>query len=289
MAKFALRVPGERWRECSTPRRKGPAPVSHPSSPRRARWALSLAATLAGALPAAAQGNPLTETPSQPPSQVLKAPADEAPNPSATAIIRSLAPFADGNPRGEPGPDVRRVGDGPGAIRVDYGHSVDLTVFFAYDSAHLTPEARLQLLPLGRALQSRELAPYRFLLGGNTDARGGAAYNHRLSLSRALAVKAFLIEAYGIDPNRLVAYGWGQSRLKDPAHPEAGVNRRVEASLIQPDRTELDEPDDFADARPSRWGADPGCARQPLSDPRARRRFALDDFGAMPTVLPCDR
>lgn len=252
--------------------------------------AAAIGAGLAGTSPASAQTNPLTSgpgiaAPSAPTERAEETAEAQATNPSATTIIRSLAPFADGNPRGGPGRDVRDVGEGPRRLRVDYGRSVDLTVFFAYGSARLTPEARVQLEPLGRALQSAELAALRFLVGGHTDARGGEAYNRRLSSARAEAVKAHLVEAYGIDPARLVTFGWGQRRPKDPSNPLAGVNRRVEVSLVAA-RTSSLRPEG---ARIVAGAFETGCSWRLLLDPRLVTPTDLDDFGAAPTRLPCDR
>lgn len=267
--------------------------ATHLNICRRARLiglAAAIGAGLAGTSPASAQTNPLTSgpglaAPSAPAERAEEAAEAQATNPSATAIIRSLAPFADGNPRGGPGRDVRDVGEGPRRLRVDYGRSVDLTVFFAYDSARLTPEARVQLEPLGRALQSPELAALRFLIGGHTDARGSQAYNRRLSSARAEAVKAHLVDAYGVDPARLVTYGWGQRRPKDPSNPLAGVNRRVEVSLVAA-RTSSFRPEG---ARIVAGAFETGCSWRPLLDPRVGTPTDLDDFGAAPTHLPCDR
>ncbi|HKD30377.1 MAG TPA: hypothetical protein VKC66_31275, partial [Xanthobacteraceae bacterium] len=122
------------------------------------------------------------------------------------------------------------------------------------------------------------------------------------------------------DPLRLVIHGWGQSRLKDPANPYSAVNRRVEIALILPNTSGRDDFEGFgtrefaADIVPGRrllvdengayvrvvtapdvaqWsdaacrGAATGVGGHVLSDPRWRlSRFALDDFGATPTV-PC--
>jgi OmpA-OmpF porin, OOP family len=235
-----------------------------------------------------------------------------------TEIIRSLAPFADGNPviRGR---EPRAVDTDRGRVRVDYSHAVDITVFFDYDSARLTEEASVQLEPLGRALQSRELLPFRFLIAGHTDASGDPAYNRSLSLKRAATVRAYLSGTYSVDPLRLVIHGWGQSRLKDPANPFSGVNRRVEIALIMPDTSGGDDDEGFgsreftADIVPERrllvdengahvrivdaydaaqWrdvtcrGPALALGGHVLRDPRWRfSRFALDDFGAAPTAL----
>ncbi|RVU12547.1 OmpA family protein [Methylobacterium oryzihabitans] len=272
-----------------------PAPAIIPTGPLRGaargrlrRSCLALAAGLVLALAGPARSNPLTEAPGVRPADARPADArpvdapDEAAeraeagasNPSATAIIRSLAPFADGNP-GALRPLSVAPDDGGPALRVDPARAVDLTVFFAYDSARLTPEARIQLEPLGEALRSRELAGHGFLVAGHTDAAGGAAYNRRLSLARARAVRAHLVAAYGIAPERLRVHGWGPSRPKDPDAPLSRVNRRVEVSLIAPARTGA-----------LRFVVPAACAVPRPGDPRLRVVLDLDDFDAAPTP-PC--
>ncbi|WP_082515157.1 OmpA family protein [Methylobacterium sp. Leaf112] len=242
------------------------------------RSGLILALTLATLLGQAARANPLTEVPGARPDAAPRDGVSERAegavrNPDATAIIRSLAPFADGNP----GAPVRAVvpDDGGPALRVDAGRSVDLIVFFAYDSARLTPEARIQLEPLGQALRSPDLAGHGFLIAGHTDAAGAAPHNRRLSLARARAVKAHLVEIYGIAPGRLRVHGWGPSRLKDPAAPLARVNRRVEVSLIAPARTGV--------LRFVVPVAETTCGGPSPADPRLRVALDLDDFDAAPT------
>jgi outer membrane protein OmpA-like peptidoglycan-associated protein len=70
---------------------------------------------------------------------------------------------------------------------------------------------------------------HRLLVAGHTDPRGGASANQRLSLARARAVRALLIEA-GAEPGRLRAVGFGESRLIDPRRSAAAFarNRRIE-------------------------------------------------------------
>ena len=253
------------------------------------RSSLVLALALAVTLVTPARANPLTEVPGARPAseeappprdaEALRGEAEEAraANPSATAIIRSLAPFADGNP-GAPGRPVAVAPDDDGPnVRVDPTRSVDLTVFFAYDSARLTPEARIQLEPLGEALRAPDLAGHGFLIAGHTDASGGLAYNRRLSLARARAVKAYLVEVYRIAPERLRVHGWGPGRPKDPGAPLSRVNRRVEVSLIAPARSGA--------LRFVVPAAEQTCAG--LYDPRLRVALDLDDFDAAPTPPAC--
>lgn len=106
--------------------------------------------------------------------------------------------------------------------------SIDLQVYFDFDSAALTPKAEPQLNSLGQALTSPELAGATIMLGGHTDAKGSDGYNQNLSERRAETVKRFLVERYKIPAENLVAAGYGEQRLKNKADPDAAENRRVE-------------------------------------------------------------
>jgi outer membrane protein OmpA-like peptidoglycan-associated protein len=117
-------------------------------------------------------------------------------------------------------------------IVVDTTYALDFEVYFPFDSAELTPQARVELAALGRALSSRELQPYSYLVAGHTDAVGQPTYNQSLSERRAAAVVQYLFEAFPIAPDRLISVGFGQSRLKAPGDPRAAINRRVEVLLI---------------------------------------------------------
>lgn len=108
--------------------------------------------------------------------------------------------------------------------------SVSITVTFATGSATLTPEAERALAPLGQALSSPELQPYRFRIEGHTDSVGDAAVNQALSERRAAAVREHLMRVYGVGESRLVAVGFGSSQLLVPTPPQVpeARNRRVQ-------------------------------------------------------------
>jgi outer membrane protein OmpA-like peptidoglycan-associated protein len=106
--------------------------------------------------------------------------------------------------------------------------TVNLYVNFAYNSAELTPDARITLDRLGYALRDDRLSGFAFVIEGHTDARGGVDFNQALSERRAEAVRQYLTAQFGIDPGRLTARGFGKSRLLDEARPLDGVNRRVQ-------------------------------------------------------------
>jgi outer membrane protein OmpA-like peptidoglycan-associated protein len=106
--------------------------------------------------------------------------------------------------------------------------SVDLEVNFEYGSDRLTTEAIAQLTLVGRALSRDELKGKDFLVAGHTDARGSDGFNLELSRRRAAAVREFLMSNFAIGSAQLVAEGFGEQDLKDPANPDSGDNRRVE-------------------------------------------------------------
>lgn len=108
--------------------------------------------------------------------------------------------------------------------------SVAIRVFFAVNSAELLPEATRNLELLGRALSSDKLKLSCLRLEGHTDDTGSAAYNERLSRLRAEAVVRFLTAKLGLEPERLLSVGYGESKPMADNRTEAGrsKNRRVQ-------------------------------------------------------------
>ncbi|GJM03866.1 MAG: membrane protein [Rhodomicrobium sp.] len=110
--------------------------------------------------------------------------------------------------------------------------TIDLTIYFDYNSAHITPQSIPTLIKLGQALSNKELKGGTFLVGGHTDARGSDHYNLTLSQRRAISVKTFLTDNFGIDYTKLVAVGYGEEMLKDFHDPNSGENRRVQVTNL---------------------------------------------------------
>jgi outer membrane protein OmpA-like peptidoglycan-associated protein len=106
--------------------------------------------------------------------------------------------------------------------------SVDLEIYFDYNSAAITSKAKPTLSSLGTALRAKELKGQSFLLAGHTDAKGGEEYNQNLSERRALAVKNYLMENFNVSDFELVSIGYGEDQLKVPDQPNAALNRRVQ-------------------------------------------------------------
>ena len=69
---------------------------------------------------------------------------------------------------------------------------------------------------------------------GHTDDKGSDSYNQKLSEKRATAIMRYLVEA-GIDPDRLMAVGYGEARPLESNETEEGRerNRRVEFTILE--------------------------------------------------------
>jgi outer membrane protein OmpA-like peptidoglycan-associated protein len=106
--------------------------------------------------------------------------------------------------------------------------NIDLEINFDYDSAVIGTKSLPSVQALGRALTNPDLKGSIFLVAGYTDAAGGDAYNQDLSERRADAIKHFLVDKFGIAGTDLVTVGYGKTKLKDPSHPMAEANRRVQ-------------------------------------------------------------
>lgn len=106
-------------------------------------------------------------------------------------------------------------------------------VFFPFDSAELTEEAKLVLEANLRWLMRSENRHVRVRLEGHTDQRGSEEYNLALGDRRAQVVRDYLISR-GMDPNRLETFSWGEEKPRVPGTTEEAYaqNRRTEFVLL---------------------------------------------------------
>lgn len=110
-------------------------------------------------------------------------------------------------------------------------------VLFDFDSDQLKPEASTALDQLAEAIVLA--ADRRVSIRGHTDGRGADDYNQGLSERRAAAVRDYLVQRHGVDPARLEAVGFGETRPVAPNEAPDGSddpagrqrNRRVEVVL----------------------------------------------------------
>ena len=103
--------------------------------------------------------------------------------------------------------------------------------FFDFDKATLKPQGKATLSDLAAKIKAIKLET--LITTGHTDSIGSDAYNQRLSVRRANAVKAYLV-AQGIPADRIVVEGKGETKPVATNKTAAGraQNRRVEVEVV---------------------------------------------------------
>ncbi|HYD74631.1 outer membrane protein OmpA [Ramlibacter sp.] len=115
----------------------------------------------------------------------------------------------------------------PAATKVTYAADT----FFDFDKAVLKPEGRAKLDDLVSKVKDINLEVV--IAVGHTDSIGANAYNQRLSVRRAEAVKAYLVSK-GIEKNRVYTEGKGEAQPVADNRTREGraKNRRVEIEVV---------------------------------------------------------
>jgi outer membrane protein OmpA-like peptidoglycan-associated protein len=110
-------------------------------------------------------------------------------------------------------------------------------VQFALDSAVILPESFGLLTEIADIL-IRHPEIKRVEVQGHTDNSGTPEHNQSLSEGRAEAVRSWLVE-HGVQPDRLIARGYGQDRPLAPNVTAANraANRRVQFIIVDKDGT----------------------------------------------------
>ena len=103
--------------------------------------------------------------------------------------------------------------------------------FFDFDKAVLKPEGKAKLDDLASKVKGINLEVV--IAVGHTDSVGSDAYNQKLSVRRAEAVKAYLVSK-GIEKNRVYTEGKGEKQpIADNKTKEGRAkNRRVEIEVV---------------------------------------------------------
>ncbi|CAK0770132.1 putative Outer mnembrane protein OmpA [Gammaproteobacteria bacterium] len=99
---------------------------------------------------------------------------------------------------------------------------------FNYKSDEIGPEQTAFLDPVGQGMVSDTTGTSKLIIEGHTDAAGSPIYNRDLSLRRANAAKQYLVDKYGIAPDRLITVGKGAKELLVKDDPLDGRNRRIQ-------------------------------------------------------------
>jgi OOP family OmpA-OmpF porin len=127
----------------------------------------------------------------------------------------------------EPAPKAVPVAPVPTSEKVSY--SAD--AFFDFDKAVLKPAGKASLDDLVSKLKDINLEV--IIAVGHTDSVGTDAYNQKLSVRRAEAVKAYL-QSKGVEANRVYTEGKGEKQPVADNKSAAGraKNRRVEIEVV---------------------------------------------------------
>ena len=153
------------------------------------------------------------------PAAAAPAPAPEPAAPAAApVVVKEAAPA--------PAP-AAAVAPAPTAEKVTY--SAD--AFFDFDKAVLKPEGKATLQTLVAKLKDTDIEV--IVATGHTDWTGSEAYNVKLSMRRAKAVKAFLVSK-GIPEARVFVEGKGEAQPTADNHTKDGraKNRRVDIEVV---------------------------------------------------------
>ena len=121
---------------------------------------------------------------------------------------------------------------GAGPVRPPWPEkaSLELNEVFEPNSSEILPKYYPDLDKLGVVLMVPQHREYLIAIEGHTDSLGSESYNQRLSERRAESVKRYLIQHFSIDPQRLIARGYGQSKPRASNDTPEGryLNRRIE-------------------------------------------------------------
>ncbi|QHI99957.1 OmpA family protein [Xylophilus rhododendri] len=144
------------------------------------------------------------------------------------ALVPAAAPVAP--PAVRPAPPVAPVAPVPAAAtssKVTFAADA----FFDFDKSVLKPEGKAKLDEL--VGKTKDINLEVIIAVGHTDSVGTDAYNQKLSVRRAEAVKAYLVSK-GIEKNRVYTEGKGEKQPVADNKTAAGraKNRRVEIEVV---------------------------------------------------------
>lgn len=142
---------------------------------------------------------------------------------SASNIVQSLKAQIAVVPREEDG-ESRQLQ----TPELDAMATLNVEIFFEYNSDVIKQSSLSSLVQLGNALVSSELTPNSFLIIGHSDSKGERVYNIKLSERRAAAVRNFLGASFPACKERLSSIGLGEEKLRNTTNPEGEENRRVQ-------------------------------------------------------------
>ena len=134
-----------------------------------------------------------------------------------------------------PAPAVAPAAPAPAPVAPPVAQTQKVTyaadAFFDFDKSVLKPEGKAKLDDVASKVKNINLEV--IIAVGHTDSIGSDAYNQKLSVRRAEAVKAYLVSK-GIDKSRVYTEGKGEKQPVADNKTAAGraKNRRVEIEVV---------------------------------------------------------
>jgi peptidoglycan-associated lipoprotein len=145
----------------------------------------------------------------------------------------SQAPAAQpaAQPAATPAPAPAQVANGQDELDRAMEQLRSVSVFFEFDSATLTSDAREKLSAVGNVLA--RYPDLKVRIEGNCDERGTEQYNLALGQRRAEGVKRYIADL-GAKPNQLTAISFGSEKPKATGHDEEAwqQNRRADLAAV---------------------------------------------------------
>ena len=149
--------------------------------------------------------------------------------PSASSGVQLVTPLPAPAPAPyvEPAAPVTTAAAAPSSEKVTF----EADAFFDFDKSVLKPAGKAKLADLVSKLQGTDIEVV--VATGHTDSIGSDAYNLKLSLRRANAVKAFLVSK-GVPADRVFVEGKGESQpvASNKTRDGRAKNRRVEVEVV---------------------------------------------------------
>jgi len=106
---------------------------------------------------------------------------------------------------------------------------------FGFDQSTLSNDGKRAISEIAEQLR-KDNKWFVIRVEGHTDSIGSAAYNEKLSLSRAISAATHMVLHDGFDPSRMFVKGFGETEpLADNADPRGRAeNRRIELLVLVP-------------------------------------------------------
>lgn len=149
------------------------------------------------------------------------------PAPAPEPVVAAPAPAPVAAPAPAPAPVVVPAPQPPAATKVTYAADA----FFDFNKSVVKPEGKAKLDDLVGKIKDVNLEV--IIAVGHTDSIGTDAYNQKLSVARAEAVKAYLVSK-GVEKNRVYTEGKGEKQpvADNKTREGRAKNRRVEIEVV---------------------------------------------------------